>query len=85
MNEKDILEKIIQEGGNCCWAKPSICKNCPMSRLKTREDGTYVSCVESLGVTELSEEEADAVYLKAAERALLGLELDDMLTKDGEV
>jgi len=47
MNKEDILKKIIQEKGNCCWSKPSICKECPLSRLKQKEDGNWMSCVEA--------------------------------------
>ena len=53
-----------------------------MSQLKQRKDGSYMSCVESLGANDLEEEAADQLYKKAAERILMGLELDDLLVDE---
>ena len=79
MTEMDILKKIIEEKGNCCWSKPSICKLCPLSRLKARGDGSFMSCIESLGVQDLTEEQADARYKDVAERMLLDEAIDQIL------
>mgnify|MGYP003334321598 CR=1 FL=1 len=82
MNKEDILKKIIQEKGNCCWSKPSICKECPLSRLKQKEDGNWMSCVEAVGIEDLSEEEADAKYLEIATRLLIDKEIDTIIGED---
>lgn len=84
MNDKSsILKKIIEEGGNCCWAKPSVCAACPLSRLKQKPDGAWMSCVEAVGVENLSEEEADAKYLEIATRMLVDETIEDLLGNNG--
>ena len=82
MNGSSILNKIIQEDGSCCWATKSVCASCPMNKLRQRDNGTFLSCVESIGVENLSEEEADAKYKEVAERLLLSEAIDEIL---GEV
>lgn len=72
-SESDILEKIIQEDGSCTWSKPSICAICPLGKLDRYESGRYISCVEALKIDGLSEEEADAIYKKAAQEKLAEL------------
>ncbi len=79
MTDNEIISRIIEEDGNCCWANPSICKLCPLSKLKKKLDGSYMSCVEALGVQELTEEEADKRYLEVAARMLLSEAIDDLL------
>lgn len=75
-----ILNKIIEEDGSCTqWASPAICAQCPLSKLKQKPDGTYLSCVEALGVDEMTEEEADARYKEVASRILLDEAIDDIL------
>ncbi len=75
-----ILNKIIEEDGSCTlWASPSICAQCPLSKLKQKPDGTYLSCVEALGVDNMTEEEADARYKEVASRILLDEAIDDIL------
>jgi len=75
-----ILKKIVEADGSCTkWASPSVCKQCPLSKLKQKEDGHYLSCVEALGVSEMSEEEADARYKEVAERLLLEEAIDEIL------
>lgn len=73
MKEIEILERIIQEDGSCTWSKPSICALCPLGKLDRYESGRYISCVEALKIDGLSEEEADAIYKKAAEQKLAEL------------
>jgi hypothetical protein len=81
----DILSKIIEEEGHCgLWATPAVCRACPLSRLKQKEDGSYLSCVESLGATELSEAEADALYKEVAVRLLLEKTIDDLLVENND-
>jgi hypothetical protein len=85
MNKKQILEKIIKEDGNCTWSNPSICKNCPLGQLKLNEKNEYMNCIEAVGVDGLSEEEADIKYLDAAQKALLSLEIHEILKDKSEV
>lgn len=80
MDSMDILKKIVDSDGSCTlWAKPSICKLCPMSRLKKKSDGSFLSCVEALGVQDFTEEEADAKYKEVASRILIDKAVDDLL------
>jgi hypothetical protein len=79
MNGMDILKKIVEQEGNCCWSRPAICKLCPLSKLKTKPDGSLMSCIESLGVQDLTEEQADARYKDVAVRMLLDETIDQIL------
>ena len=84
MNDKSsILKKIIEEDGNCCWAKPRVCATCPLSKLRQKPDGTWMSCVEAVGIENLSEEEADAKYLEIATRMLVDETIEDLLGNNG--
>lgn len=79
MGEVDILRRIIREEGNCCWADPSVCSKCPLGKMRRRDDGNYVSCIEAIDIEGLTEEQADAKYKEAAIRALLDLEIQEAL------
>jgi hypothetical protein len=79
MDGMDILKRIVQEEGNCCWSRPSICAQCPLSKLKKKPDGSYMSCIESIGIQDLTEEAADARYKEIAVRLLLDEAIDDLL------
>jgi len=85
MEVVDILSKIIEEDGHCgLWATPDVCKRCPLSRLKQKADGSWLSCVEALNATNVSsEQEADALYKEIAIKLLLNKSVEDMLI-DGE-
>ena len=84
MDGESILKRIIEEEGSCCWSKPSICAKCPLSNLKKKPNGSNMSCIEALGVEDLTEEQADAKYKEAAIKLLLEGAIDDMLGgKDG--
>lgn len=75
-----ILNKIIQNDGSCTqWASPAVCKQCPLSQLRKKEDGTYLSCVEALGIQDMTEEEADARYKEVASRILLDEAIEEIL------
>jgi len=82
MNERDILERIVVENGNCsAFADGETCLKCPMSRLKKQHNGSYYGCVEALGIDKLPIQEHDAIYKEKAERLLLDMSIEDMLTK----
>jgi hypothetical protein len=82
MEDLKILERIIAEEGNCCWATPAICKNCPLGKLIRSDNGGFMSCVEALNIDGLSEEEADAIYKEAATRKLADMTLDQIIGAD---
>ena len=82
MDEISILEKIIEEKGSCCWATPSICARCPLNRITQYESGRWVSCVESVGIDGLSEEEADAKYKDAAIKKLADLTVEKIIESE---
>ena len=77
-----ILERIVAEEGNCCWAKPSVCKKCPLSRLTRSDNGSFMSCVEALNIDGLSEEEADARYKEAAINKIADLTIEQNIEND---
>ena len=82
MEGNEILERIVAEEGSCCWAKPSICRNCPLGRLIRSDNGGFMSCVEALNIDGLSEEEADLKYKEAAIRKLADMALDRIIEAD---
>ncbi len=85
MSEVDILQKIVDEEGSCTWADERVCRTCPLSRLKTRPDGNYISCLEAVGGhNTTTEEESDALYLNAALKLLMDVNVQYILEgKDG--
>ncbi len=79
MTDTAILERIIEEDGSCCWAKPSICAACPLGRLARNDNSGYMSCVEALNIDGLSEAEADARYEEAAKHKLADISINDII------
>ena len=90
MDSRDILQKIVDEEGNCLWAlnfKPTdpyyICRLCPMSKLKKDKNGRYLSCFEALGCHELQRVwERSKRYVEEAKKMLSDLSIEDMLTEE---
>jgi hypothetical protein len=78
----DVLERIIKEEGSCNWAKPKDCSRCPISKSRLRTDRVFYSCIEAVGAQNSTEEEADKLYLKAAQNLLADLELEKVLKDD---
>lgn len=75
-----ILHKIIENDGSCTqWANAATCERCPLSKLRKKDDGTYLSCIEALGVQEMTEEQQDARYKEVATRLLLDETIDQIL------
>jgi len=86
MDDKTILQKIIDENGSCDWivSPPHknhyICSKCPMSKLRKNYDGSdYISCVDALNVHHLSGDEQDEVYKEQATKMLFDIIMDEML------
>jgi hypothetical protein len=84
MDKNEILQRIINEEGNCSWANRKTCAQCPLSRLMKRPDGNYYSCVEAVGAADLTEEQADAKYKEIATRLLMDEAIDELLIKPDE-
>ena len=82
MDGMKILERIVAEEGSCCWATPSICKDCPLGSLVRSDSGEFMSCVEALNIDGLSEEEADIRYKEAATRKFADMVLDRVIEAD---
>jgi hypothetical protein len=79
MDKISILERIVEEGGSCSWARASTCKVCPLGK-STNADGTrYISCVVAINIEGLSEKEADAKYKDAATRKLAEILLEAVI------
>jgi hypothetical protein len=51
----------------------------PLGLLRQKPNGTYLSCIEALGVQNMTEEEADARYKEVAARILLDEAIDEIL------
>lgn len=78
MEKKDILQKIVSEG-NCNWSNLKTCENCPLSKLKKRDDGTFLSCYDALGGDKLPQSELDEVYVDKASKLLADLLVEEIL------
>lgn len=81
MKPVDILEKIVSTNGSCDWAGPSTCAECPFSKLKQREDGTYLSCLDALNADIKDKKEQNKLYLQAAKEYLISENIDALLGK----
>ena len=76
----DILKKIIEADGSCTkWASPLVCARCPLSKLRKKTSGGYLSCIEAVGAQDMTEEEADVRYKEVASRITLDQAVDDLL------
>lgn len=85
MGIMNILEKIIENDGSCTkWANPEVCAQCPLSKLRKKQNGHFLSCIEAIGAQDLTEEEADAKYKEIAARLLLDEAVDDLLGEPNE-
>lgn len=84
MTPVDVLKLIILNDGSCSAPHKTNCKICPLSKLKRRADGSYMNCIEAIGVDGLSEPEADKKYLEKAKSTLLDIEMDNLLENDIE-
>jgi hypothetical protein len=85
MKPIDILRKIIDNGGQCEFATPNICIACPLSKLKANDRGTYLGCIEAIGILDLKQEEADKKYLEVAQKRLIDLEIEDILGPTNDI
>lgn len=90
MDKREILQRIIDDGGDCealhARSQLYLCKTCPMSKLKQRPDGTYLSCYDSLITSGLDSETTindgllvEDIYLAKALELLQDIMIEDML------
>ena len=82
MDKRDILQNIIDNGGTCVALyrnDKTICQYCPMSKLATRSDGTYLSCWDALGLQYTYGGHTDEIYFKKAVELLSDILMDDIL------
>ena len=85
MEDKDILQRIVSNGGSCNWLNnepdggESTCAKCPLNNLLKDEDGNYVSCF--LAVKAHQTEDQDAAYYKKAVEVLIDLAMEEELAK----
>ena len=81
MTREEILQKIVDSEGNCDWARPEVCKLCPLSTLRHRDDGNPLSCTDALGIEMLPQDEHDARYKEVAGRLLADLAIEDIVER----
>lgn len=77
-----ILQEIIDRHGDCeGFAKPAICKRCPLGNKQV--NGRKVNCMDYLNITpEIPPEEVFEKYEKAAEDELFKIEFEEVLSED---
>lgn len=85
MKPIEILEKIIEQMGDCDDVLLFQCKNCPLSKLKTKSDGSPMSCIDATGTSNMKEIEANAVYLELAQRKLADIKMEEILEEEDVV
>lgn len=88
MDKRSILQSIIDNKGQCQVlyrfedGTDATCSHCPMSKLTTRQDGTYLGCWDSLIMVnpeDLTADEPDEIYLEKAIELLSDILMDDIL------
>jgi hypothetical protein len=91
MDKREILQRIIDDGGDCealhARSLFHLCKSCPLSKLKQRPDGTYLSCWDAIviqgGDRTLEDHRfAEELYLEKALEVLQDIMIEDMLRGD---
>lgn len=78
----EILQEIIDRHGDCeDFAKPAICKRCPLGNKY--KDGRRVNCMDYLNIHDgMSAEEILAKYEDAAAEELFRIEIEEALSED---
>ena len=85
MDDKDILQRIVDENGSCDWLDEqedggnSICDKCPMSNLLKDKDGNRVACYIALKAHEVSD--PDKLYYDKAVEILIDLSMEETLAE----
>ena len=82
MDGNDILQRIVDEKGNCDWIMSEaedICDKCPMSRLKKNKDGNYLACYLALKAYETVD--PDKLYYDKAVELLMEISMEETLAE----
>lgn len=78
-----ILQEIIDRHGDCeGFAKPAICKRCPLGNKQV--EGRKVNCLDYLKIDTMTmtEEEVFDKYEQAAADELFQIEMEEVLSED---
>lgn len=77
-----ILQEIIDRHGDCeDFAKPAICKRCPLGNKQV--DGRRVNCMDYLKIhPDMSLDEILTKYEDAAADELFRIEMEEALSQD---
>ena len=77
-----ILQEIIDRNGDCeDFAKPAICKRCPLGNKQI--DGRRVNCMDYLNINpDMSIEEVLTKYEDAAADELFNMGIEEALLED---
>jgi hypothetical protein len=81
MKSVEILRKVVNDS-SCSWSNRKTCAQCPLSRLKQKEDGSYMSCIEAVGAQELIGPAADDRYQEVATKLLIDYEIEAILEQE---
>ena len=82
MKSIEILQKIIDNEGKCDFSTPKICAQCPMSKLKNQDSGSFMGCIEAVGIVGLCEKDADEKYLLTAKKKMADIKIEEILEED---
>ena len=79
MDKRDILQRIIDERGNCDWigTNSDICRKCPLAKLHKDGDGEWMNCYDAVGTPDTQDQEE--VYLRVASDILCDLQIEELL------
>lgn len=88
MDEKEILEKIIEEDGDCMWVMSiddNPCGRCPLGKLRRHSvTGSWLSCAETVmgrrKLTTLSD--ANILYKDIAIDVLSDILIKELILSD---
>lgn len=77
-----ILQEIVDRHGNCeGFAKPAICKRCPLGNKIVK--GRKVNCMDFLNITEeMTDDEVCDKYENAASEEIFKIQLEEILSED---
>jgi len=78
----EILQEIIDRHGDCeDFAKPAICKRCPLGNKQ--KEGRRVNCMDYLNIRDdMTVEEVLEKYEDAAAEELFRIQMEEALSED---
>ena len=79
---RQLLQSIIDNDGECIDMAITLdCKDCPISKMANRSDGSRLSCVSVVQATDSSTSSLNAKYKNLAEKLLIDLEIEEILLR----